>query len=495
MKSNIFLLILLANCFQLLGQTYFKVLAVQGNCTVGTNALITDTSILNHKQSVTLAQGAYLALIPQKGKMIEFTKPGKYVLANYRPLPADTINNFATKFDLSLIETPVELNDFSTKLNNIERIGASNCNNSVYSFLMPAEDSKNKLFLVSTSIAIIGLDLKTKAKFNKQVSVKNMFEEKVLDLNTINGELILDVTKFDKNESDNFKSEYIIDLGMDNSNKYLIEFIQNGNPLGQYPQKEYTAADYVFLGNYFSRQGHFLQARSCFYFAYLLQPSVLSYQQRYLDMLYDHIGSEGKNRYGRRKFDYPIMRKPVIYLYPTTETKVDLKLEYQGNLTFTYPKYNKGWSVKAKPNGDLMNIEDSSMHSYLFWEGVSNKHFSPILSNNKGFLVEGYKTVEFLTKKLKQIGLTAKEYNDFIVYWAPILEKNRFNFVYFAINNDYNYWVTKLNVNPVPDSQIRVFMFYKPIAEPMHVNEQPLPKLTRNGFTLVEWGGTELPEY
>ncbi len=37
------------------------------------------------------------------------------------------------------------------------------------------------------------------------------------------------------------------------------------------------------------------------------------------------------------------MGKPVIYLYPEEKTEVAVKLDYDGELTATYPDYRNGW--------------------------------------------------------------------------------------------------------------------------------------------------------
>ena len=37
-----------------------------------------------------------------------------------------------------------------------------------------------------------------------------------------------------------------------------------------------------------------------------------------------------------------VSAKPVIYLYPEEETEVNVKLEYDGELTCTYPAYDNG---------------------------------------------------------------------------------------------------------------------------------------------------------
>ena len=50
-----------------------------------------------------------------------------------------------------------------------------------------------------------------------------------------------------------------------------------------------------------------------------------------------------------------------------------------------------------------------------------------------------------------------------------------------------------LIIEPKPDNIIRVMMIYKPLNEFILVKEQKLDEVSkRNGFTVVEWGGTEL---
>ena len=49
-----------------------------------------------------------------------------------------------------------------------------------------------------------------------------------------------------------------------------------------------------------------------------------------------------------------------------------------------------------------------------------------------------------------------------------------------------------LNITPAPDSIIRVVMLFKGLDEPIDVEEQILETPERKGFTVVEWGGTEL---
>lgn len=178
--------------------------------------------------------------------------------------------------------------------------------------------------------------------------------------------------------------------------------------------------------------------------------------------------------------------KPVIYLYPTSEQTVSVKLNYKGKLTCTYPEYNGEWKVKARPDGTLINLSDNREYSYLFWEGITDNK----LDMSKGFVVQGNETEKFLKEKLEYLGLTPKEYNEFIVYWLPILQRNKYNLITFA-GEDYEN-MAELKITPKPDSILRIMMAFKPLNKPVKVEEQELKPFVRNGFTVVEWGGTEV---
>lgn len=179
-------------------------------------------------------------------------------------------------------------------------------------------------------------------------------------------------------------------------------------------------------------------------------------------------------------------KKPVIYLYPTSEQSVSVKLDYYGELTCTYPEYKNGWNVIAKPDGTLTNIEDKREYSYLYWEGISKNQWDM----SKGFVIKGEDTKEFLQEKLEYMGLTPKEYNEFIVYWLPIMQENKYNLITFA-GEDYEN-LAKLNITPKPDSILRVMMLFKSLDKPIEVEAQEIKSFERKGFTVVEWGGREV---
>lgn len=181
--------------------------------------------------------------------------------------------------------------------------------------------------------------------------------------------------------------------------------------------------------------------------------------------------------------------KPVIYLYPQTKTEVNVKLNFSGTLVVDYPKYDsiRGWEVIAFPDGKLVNKIDGKEYNYLFWEGILDQNEYDL---SKGFVVEGERTADFLQEVLEEMGLTPREYNEFIVYWYPKMKSNKYNLIYFA-NEEYTERVS-LDVYPFPDSVLRIFMVYRPVGEKIAIEPQKFKKLERKGFTVVEWGGTEI---
>ena len=50
----------------------------------------------------------------------------------------------------------------------------------------------------------------------------------------------------------------------------------------------------------------------------------------------------------------------------------------------------------------------------------------------------------------------------------------------------------ELNVNPNPDTIIRIFISIKKLETSINVKPQKLVSTERKGFTVIEWGGTKL---
>ena len=178
--------------------------------------------------------------------------------------------------------------------------------------------------------------------------------------------------------------------------------------------------------------------------------------------------------------------KPIIYFYPEEATQCSAELTMtDGYLTCTYPEYNNnGWSnFTALPDGTLV-FPDGKEYYALYWEGVNKTDWD----FSTGFCVSGKDTMRFLEWALAKQGLTAREANEFIIYWLPLMQDNPYNVISFQ-KETYTESVL-LSVSPAPQSMLRVFMAYYPSDVEIDIKPQEFDEFNRNGFTVVEWGGS-----
>jgi len=181
--------------------------------------------------------------------------------------------------------------------------------------------------------------------------------------------------------------------------------------------------------------------------------------------------------------------KPVIYLYPQKPMDVTVRVGFtSGAFTHTepVPESDGAWRVKAYPGGRLENLSDGQDYPYLYWEAQAAVQYD----TSHGFVIKGTDTEKFLRGKLTYMGLTTQESDEFIEYWLPRLEPNPYNLITFQ-GKAYTDAI-HMTVTPKPDSELRVFMAYKPLDHPVNIPEQKLERFQRTGFTVIEWGGGKL---
>ena len=180
--------------------------------------------------------------------------------------------------------------------------------------------------------------------------------------------------------------------------------------------------------------------------------------------------------------------KPIIYIYPEEEQIVDVKLGYKENLLVSYPVYDEGWNVLAKPDGTLIDNKTNRELYSLYYESQNKIDFK---IEEDGFVISKEEIIPFLEEKLEILGLNPREQEEFIIYWLPILQKNNYTYIRFAEQEEINKNMP-LQIEPKPQTTIRVLMTFKGLENKINVKEQELTKIERKGYTVVEWGATIL---
>ena len=208
-------------------------------------------------------------------------------------------------------------------------------------------------------------------------------------------------------------------------------------------------------------------------------------QPKSVEILWNSTTHGNEEPYGE------LEKKPIIYLYPTETTDVKVKLSNPERITTDYPDYNDGWEVTARPDGTLTTKAGKKLYA-LYYESQNIKKYT-----NKdlaeGFVVSRGKVEDFLDEKLAILGLNYKEREEFISYWIGELESKPFVFIRFQTADEIEKNMGLL-ISPKPETTIRVMMEYKKLDNNIKVKAQKLQPVERKGFTVVEWGGTEVKQ-
>ncbi len=214
-------------------------------------------------------------------------------------------------------------------------------------------------------------------------------------------------------------------------------------------------------------------------FAVLTSATAVNFGEDFVDNV--------RNYFSPKEIEFGPVYKPMLYVYPKEDMDLTIKLKNDNLITYSYPKYNNEWRVHATVDGNLYDYETGRNYYALFWEGIDNN----IYDMNEGFIVAGKDTVKFLEDKLSILGLNDKEINEFIVYWLPKMEDNKYNYIRFRTEEEINAYMP-IEFSSNPDTLIRVYMDFKVLDKKVNIKEQKLTSVSREGFTVVEWGGREL---
>lgn len=180
----------------------------------------------------------------------------------------------------------------------------------------------------------------------------------------------------------------------------------------------------------------------------------------------------------RSPLENTLIRKPNIYLYPTTPQQVQITLAPQGKLTASIPEYSEGWNVTAFPDGRIEGTD-----GYLFYEAQVN-----ISKGTRGWCLSQDELETTLPKILQDYGLIDREIDDFMEYWQPELRQAPFYAVYPLVN-DQVASNCSLDIIPKPESIFRIWILFSPLGQQIELSTPEFPAWNRNGFVAVEWGG------
>jgi len=176
--------------------------------------------------------------------------------------------------------------------------------------------------------------------------------------------------------------------------------------------------------------------------------------------------------------------KPAIYLYPTTTTRISVKVKPQiGWMTVSDPFYGNGWNVEATPDGFINT--NGRTYRHLFYEAML-----PTPSMTQQFdLLDGSKLHEDIKALGKKLSLSDREATEMADYWATKLPKKNYYQVGLMTGSEVDR-IEPMKVDPKPEKTYRIRLIFNCLDNSIET-PSPLPALnfTRSGYYLVEWGG------
>ena len=198
--------------------------------------------------------------------------------------------------------------------------------------------------------------------------------------------------------------------------------------------------------------------------------------------------------YAGNNVEIQIVSKPVIYLYAEEDLSATVSPDFKGDLTFTYPIVEDRWYVILKQN-KIINLSDGRSYPYLFWEGdITGLEFERVSNSLSGSLIRASDVIPFLEISLVSMNLNQTEISDFITFWGPKMTLQNYVFVQFIEDSAVDEKLGALSISPKPDNLKRVYLLYETFDENPELNFSPqeFKATDRDGFTVIEWGGTEL---
>lgn len=177
--------------------------------------------------------------------------------------------------------------------------------------------------------------------------------------------------------------------------------------------------------------------------------------------------------------------KPAIYLYPEEKTKVNVKVDTKGFLTYTDPLYpQNGWNGTAYPDGKI--VVGGKNYEYLYYESKIPDNL--IEKPKTGFVVKFVDLPVLFGDILPKLGLSPKQTLDFKTYWEKNLPYSPYYFVGVMSEKNIDDF-EPLIISPKPATIIRVRLYFEAIKQDLKIRKPEILTPQKRGFSVVEWGG------
>ena len=173
--------------------------------------------------------------------------------------------------------------------------------------------------------------------------------------------------------------------------------------------------------------------------------------------------------------------KPNIYLYSDVDMNVNVHIYPSDWITISDPIYNdkSGWNANII-NGSLNGTED-----YLFYEAiVPDENFQ----KETGWVVNANNRMNDIVRILDDYKFNEQEKKDFIDYWVNKLDVDK-DYIFYPQETEIVDLIMPLVTSIKADEEYRIWFYMEEKENQVVTKPKNIEVISRNGFTIVEWGG------
>ncbi|ETP73306.1 hypothetical protein UYO_0772 [Lachnospiraceae bacterium JC7] len=180
--------------------------------------------------------------------------------------------------------------------------------------------------------------------------------------------------------------------------------------------------------------------------------------------------------------------KPNIYIYPESEQDVTVTFGMPQWLTKSIPDYSESWKVSVAPDGTI-TTPDGSTFGYLFYESETQPYY---FDKDEGWMIPADTRAERFREILTAYGFNENEIRDFLEFWTIKLPDRTDVMMYPQLTETVDN-AMPVSISPAPDHIFRLWFTFEPF-DGQTVPEPEIKPVSRDGYTVVEWGGVILSE-
>lgn len=182
---------------------------------------------------------------------------------------------------------------------------------------------------------------------------------------------------------------------------------------------------------------------------------------------------------------------PAIWLYPPDERDVVLSLTFRGDgfMTTSAPAYNDRWRIHVDPsqpfNRYSSTFVDDAWVPHLDYDGFRDGKFQTA----EGWCIEQSELLDWQRSTLREIGFLPAEIDEANIDYGRMLLSRKYKQKYFAVYPQVGELVDEsvaLDVQPRPDTVYRLWLYFVPVTNKIHLAAPRVPRIERKGFTVVE---------